>query len=79
MDDVFSLSRKRYEAHRKRWRGHHSGHSTVLSVGLKGAYGIKKTNEGLNGAYGIKKTNEGLKILTDWIAAHPAWRAVGDA
>ncbi|MDA1263364.1 MAG: hypothetical protein O3B75_10775 [Planctomycetota bacterium] len=47
--------------------------------GLKGAYGIKKTNEGLKGAYGIKKTNEGLKILTDWIAAHPAWRAVGDA
>lgn len=38
---------------------------TVLSVGLKGAYGLKKTNEG-------------LKLLNEWIAAHPAWRAVGD-
>ncbi len=37
----------------------------VLSVGLKGAYRMKRINEG-------------LMILNEWIVEHPAWRATGD-
>lgn len=33
---------------------------------------------GMKGAYGMKRTNEGLTILNEWLTAHPAWRAIGD-
>lgn len=38
---------------------------TVLSVGLKGAYGMKRTNEG-------------LRLLREWLDAHPGWTVVGE-
>jgi len=38
---------------------------TVLSIGLKGAYSMKRTNEG-------------LRMLREWLDAHPGWTAVGD-
>ena len=38
---------------------------TVLSVGLKGPYGIGRVNEG-------------LPILESWLKAHPEWERAGD-